>query len=620
MSRAIAYGRWPSPIAAGEVATLAPTRDALHLNGDAVYWVESDPAGGHDRLVRAVRDSPPVELVQAELGVGSAVGGYGGGAYTVVNETVWFSASADGRLYRQAAAGTATPLTDASEGSYGDLRVTADRQWLLAVRERHLDGRSVSDLVAMPADGGEVTSLVSSGDLHASPELRPDARALAWTSWRHPDLPWQATQLWVASLTGARLGEPGLVAGGPGESVVQPRWSPEGVLHFVSDRSGWWNLYRWHDGSVEPVAVAEADMAPAPWELGYSSYAFLDNGTIAILLQRGGRTSLALHHPETGGLEELSLPYTSIKPYLAADGPRLALIGSTPSRTAAITRYDRTSGQVHEIASGRELADPRYIATPEPFDYPTRDGMFAHGLYFPPTNPDAVPQPGTSPPLIVRAHPGPTANTPVRLDPTVQFFTSRGYAVADVDYRGSTGYGRAYRENLNGRWGQLDVTDCVDAARHLAACGKASATQVVIRGASAGGYTALMAATTREFAAVTAWSAVIDPARWQQATTALQRHHAEALLSHPVDETHSILAQAARITAPVLLVHGDHDPVASIDDARALAHTLNAHGRACTLLVLPGTGHSITTETDVERALNAELEHYRHALDRARRR
>jgi dipeptidyl aminopeptidase/acylaminoacyl peptidase len=442
---------------------------------------------------------------------------------------------------------------------------------------------------------------------------------LAWTSWRHPDLPWDSTQLWVADLDGARLDEPCLVAGGDNESIAQPRWSPNGELYFVSDRSGWWNLYRWHAGQVEPVAISDTEMAPAPWELGYSSYAFLDDGQIAILLQRGGRTELVLHRPGSGTLRPQRLPYTSIKPFLATDGHQLALIGSTAHRTPAVAIFDPAIGDLRELVGGRQVADERFVSLAQPFDYPPRDGDTAHGLYFSPTNPD-VQRPDAAPPLIVRPHAGPATNAPVRLDPTVQFFTSRGFAVADIDYPGSTGYGRTYRRKLDGHWGHLDVNDCADATRHLIARGTADPSHVMISGASAGGYTALMAAaTTRDFAAVTARSAIIDPAHWQRTTGELQRHHADALLDAPSPGTsHSIIGLANHIVAPVLLIHGDRDEIAPFDDALKLARALDDRGAPARLLPLGGEGHTLQASPFVQQALDAALAHYLHALGQSR--
>jgi dipeptidyl aminopeptidase/acylaminoacyl peptidase len=347
------------------------------------------------------------------------------------------------------------------------------------------------------------------------------------------------------------------------------------------------------------------------------------NDSIAVLLQTGPVTGLGVVRAD-GTLKPVPLPYTSIKPYLATDGREVALIGASPHQPPTVALVDPASGDVRELAGGF-AAQPQLDAVrehapdPVPFTFPTRDGAVAHGIYYPPTNPQVTASPA-APPLIVRAHPGPTASTALRLDPSVVFFTSRGFAVADIDYRGSTGYGRAYRQALHGRWGELDAQDCAAAVDHLAAAGHADPGRAVITGASAGGYTALRAlATTGAFRAATARSAIIDPVAWRQAVPTFQRHHADSLIgSWPATASayreRSLLELPDRITGPVLLIHGEDDPVAPVGQARALAAALTAHGRPVTVRFYPGEGHAIRRPEHAADALEAELAHYRTAL------
>jgi dipeptidyl aminopeptidase/acylaminoacyl peptidase len=445
-------------------------------------------------------------------------------------------------------------------------------------------------------------------------------------------MPWDGSWLWVAWLDerGGRLASPPQhVAGGPAESATQPQWSPDGVLHFISDRPGWQSLFRWRHGQVEAVLRAEADLGAAPWEFGYATYAFLRHGEIAVLAQSGPATELCVLRAD-GALTSVRLPYTSIKPYLATDGRKLALIGASPRQPPTLALVDPASGQARELAGG--IRGQPWLAVvsehapgPARFSFPTRDGALAHGLYHPPATPPPAGAPAGRPPLIVRAHPGPTANTALRLDPAVVFFTSRGFAVADIDYRGSTGYGRAYRQALRGRWGELDAHDCADAVAHLAATGHADPGRAVITGASAGGYTALRAlAATSAFQAATARSAIIDPAAWRQAAPAFQRCHADALIGPWPAAAHACrqrcpLARPDQITRPVLLLHGEEDPVAPASHVRALAAALTAQGTPATARIYPGEGHSIRRPEHAIDALRAELDHYRHALGLAAR-
>lgn len=606
------YGHWPTPISASLVAAHSAAYDELHIDrgSGSAYWVEGRSSG--DVLVRAGRHSRPADVVGTDLGVGSAAFGYGGGSYTTADDTLWFVSQSDQSLWRQSPDGRRVRVVEGETAvSYGDLRVTADRRTILCVREHGRMSESSSDLVAVAADGGKPVRLAVTGDFHAAPDLSPDERTLAWTSWEDPSLPWDATTLWVADWDRTRLSDLRRIAGGDGESVLQPRWSPNGALYFVSDRSGWWNLYRWSGDQVERVAVADAEMAAAPWELGYSSYVFLDDGRIAILLQQGGSTQLALHDPGSGSLTRHDLPYTSMKPYLATDGRRLGLIASSPLHSPAVVTYDLTTGRLETLADGTPPGDPGFIAQPRLVDFPTTDAATAHAVFYPPTNATVHPGSDPPPPLIIRPHAGPTSAAPVRLDLAAQFFTSRGFAVADVDYRGSTGYGRPYRRQLNGRWGQLDVSDCVDAARYLISLGEVDPRNVMIAGASAGGYTALMAAVGTTFAAATARSAIVDPRRWQENTTSLQRHHADALVGP--DGLTTYLAKGLRV--PVLLIHGGNDSVASLDDILQLEQELRLRHRPCALLVLPGEGHTIRGRGHIEQALEAELYHYLAVLD-----
>jgi dipeptidyl aminopeptidase/acylaminoacyl peptidase len=266
-------------------------------------------------------------------------------------------------------------------------------------------------------------------------------------------MPWDGADLWVADLgPDGWLGPARHVAGGPAESVVQPEWNAEGILHFVSDRSGWWNLYRERHGRVESLLPMAAEFADAPWELDYSSYAFIADGRIACRYRQHGRDHLGLLDPESGRLAVLSIPYTSLKPYLRAVGDRLAFIGASPTTSSAVATLHVPTGRLDVLAGAELSLDPTWVSVPQPIQFPTRDGQTAHALYYPPTNPEVTRPPDARPPLLVQAHPGPTADAKARLDLRTQFFTSRGFAVVDVNYAGSTGYGRGYRERLTGQW------------------------------------------------------------------------------------------------------------------------------------------------------------------------
>ncbi|GAA4205013.1 S9 family peptidase [Streptosporangium oxazolinicum] len=592
-----------NPIPAELVARATVSYDALQTVGETVYWIEGRESG--DVLVRWTAADGRQDVLPEGFHVASRVHEYGGGAYLATERDVWFCDADDQRIYHVRDHRHPVPVTPVptSPGAlrYADLRLLPGTDNLVCVRERHEETLVHNELVILPGDGSAEPTIIASGDdFYMSPEPSPDGRKLTWVSWNAPLMPWDGARLWLAdvrpdgTLTGTRL-----VAGGGDESVCQPQWSGDGVLHFVSDRSGWWNLYAWREGRTEAVITGEFEVAAAPWEFGYRTYAFQD-AQITAIIQQGPQHSLVVRRL-AGDIQRLALPYTSIKPYLAMAGPNIAFIGSGPMRlpTVALAESD---GSVHELTSADVTLDLASLVQPEPFTFGTRDGGEAHGLYYPPLGGSDRP-----PPLLVRAHPGPTTNWPLRLDLHTQYFTSRGFAVADVDYRGSTGYGRAYRLGLRRRWGVVDATDCADAARHLASAGLADAARTVIWGASAGGYTVLRAlAITDVFVAGIARSAVINPGSWGRAAPKFQAHHAELLCGELSGEPE------AAIQRLLLLVHGDEDRVTPLNQVRAFARQLSPGSH---LVTVAGVGHTLRGAADIHRVLCMELRHVRDICD-----
>ncbi|WP_232075924.1 alpha/beta hydrolase family protein [Phytohabitans suffuscus] len=513
--------------------------------------------------------------------VGSGLHAYGGMPYAVLPSGTAVVDGSTGQISGGAA------RTDSGH-VYGDLAGGAEE--LLCVREDDLGDELVA--VDLATAGSRV--LRSSDGFFASPRARTGR--LAWVRWDRDVMPWDSCEVWAADYRpGGQLGEPVHVAGGRGESAFQPVWAEDGSLYFMSDRTGWWNLYRWHGGRVQAVAAMAAECAAAPWESGYANYVLLPGGRIGMTVQHGPRHGLVV--VELGGeVRPVELPYTFIKPFLAAVGDRIALIGASPTRSQEIALAATDGSNRFEVIrpGTRPIDDEQLLSVPEVM----RVGEVTV-LFYPPAQPD-----GPSP-LIVRAHSGPTYGVDYRLDWEVQFFTARGFAVADVDYRGSTGYGRAFRKALDGRWGTVDVEDCRNTALHLIATGRARKGAVFISGASAGGYTALRAVSEPDgpFSLAVARSAIVDPSRWTRTAPRFQRPHAAAL-------THSrakILPQD--IKRPVLLVHGDRDEVAPIDDVTELAGGL-PDGR---LLRLDGVGHYLSGAA-LAAALEAELDAYRAVL------
>lgn len=575
---------------AAQVAQAATSYDWLTSAGGALYWVESSANGR--AVVASVRPSPACSDARIaglpDADVGSHLHAYGGMPYAVLSSGMAMVSSSSGQI-----AGDVTVLDTAH--AYGDLvRVGGE---LLGVRED--DGGD--ELVAIDLGTGDLRALWVTDGFLASP--RAHAGRLAWTQWAVDAMPWDSSEVWIAGYEqGSLLREPVCVAGGPDESAVQPQWGHGGWLYFLSDRSGWWNLYRWRDGRSEAVAPMAAECATAPWESGYANYALLGRDRIAMTVQRGPEQGLVVIEPG-GEITPITVPYTSIKPCLAAVDDRIALIGASPTRAQEIALVAADgSHELQVIRRGSDRAnDTVALSVPEVIRVSGADAVVTV-LFYPPVG-------GMGPaPLVVRPHPGPTYHSDLRLDWEVQFFTSRGFAVADVDYRGSTGYGRAFRKALDGQWGLADVRDCRDVALYLLATGRAMPEAVFISGASAGGYTALRAVSEDgPFCLAVARSAIVDPQRWTTTAPRFQRPHA-AILSHGGAR---VLPEAVR--RPVLLIHGARDPVAPIQDVMQLAEGLRDRALLVGSLTLDGVGHYLSGPA-LAAALEAELDAYRSVL------
>jgi dipeptidyl aminopeptidase/acylaminoacyl peptidase len=634
----VPYGSWSSPISAELVAAGGVSLDEVRVAGSAVHWIEGRPLeGGRQVVCRAEagpggargpqggpQEHPPVaEVLPDGFNARTRVHEYGGGAYALHGDTLFFSNFADQRLYRlDGGAGQPAPITPEPPARaahrYADACPTPDGRRLVCVRERHQDGQVHNELVAVPADGSGPPIVLAAGhDFYASPRVSPDGRRLAWLEWDQPDMPWDGTELRLAELAGDRLaGDPVTVAGGPEESVFQPEWSPEGVLHLVSDRTGWWNLYRVGPGGLEALAPAEEEFGAPQWVFGMATYAFLPGGRIACIHGRGPMQRLGVLEPG-GTLADLDLPFTSFyPPQLRAVGDRVACVAGSPTMAPAVVVIDQDGAvQVLRSSEDREL-DPGYLTVPEPIEFPTEGGRSAHALYYPPANRDAKGPDTQRPPLLVAGHGGPTAGVVSELRVGYQFFTSRGIAVVDVDYGGSTGYGRAYRRRLDGRWGIVDVDDCVAAARYLVERGDADPARLAIRGGSAGGYTTLCALTFRDdFSAGASYYGVADLAALARDTHKFESRYLDRLVG-PWPEAEALYRARSpihfthRLSCPVILLQGLEDQVVPPAQAEMMAAALDAKGIPHAYLPFPGEQHGFRQAANIRRALEAELYFY----------
>jgi dipeptidyl aminopeptidase/acylaminoacyl peptidase len=604
--------------------------DAVRLgqvsaSGADIYWNEGRPAdGGRLVVVRRASDGSLSDVVRPGYSARTRVHEYGGVSYIARDRVVWFTNFTDQRIYRVDDGGDPVPLTpepSAPAGArFADLTLTPDGRWLIAVRETH-DGDVVNDVAAVATETGEAHRLVGGHDFFAAPRLSPDGSQMAWLSWDHPNMPWDGTQLWVAPIDrDVNLGPARLVAGSRSESISQPRWSPDGRLHYISDRTGWWNLYADDGGAGRALVPRPAEFAEPDWGLGQSSFVFLADGGVVVTWHAVGRTHLGYVRPDQD-VVEIDVPYTSIGSLAAADGAVVA-IAASPTESPAVVRIAVPSGDVEVLKRGRERAvEPGYISVPFPVEFPTEDGLHAHALFYRPANRDFVGPPDERPPLVVVSHGGPTGATDSVLDLGIQFWTSRGFAVVDVDYGGSTGYGRAYRERLRNRWGIVDVDDCVNAARWLADEGEVDGSRMVIRGASAGGYTTLAALAFRDvFAAGASAFGVADAEALARDTHKFESRYLDGLIG-PWPEAAALYVERSPIhhtdgmNCPLILFQGLEDEIVPPAQSQVMADALRAKGVPVAYLAFEGEQHGFRKAENIVRVAEAELWFYGQVLD-----
>ena len=619
------YGTWHSPITPEMVTEAGIRLGEIKTDGPDVYWLEGRPAeGGRNVIVRLAGpngESGPVDVTPQGYNVRNRVHEYGGAAYEVKDGVVYFSNFADQRLYRQAHGGqpvAVTPDPDIPAGDrFADGRLTPDGRFLLCVRESHVEGReAVNEVVAVQVDNGDQTVLVSGHDFYSFPRLSPDGTRLAYTAWNHPNMPWDEAELWVAALSSDGASSGAIqVAGGNGESIFQPEWSPDGTLHFVSDRTGWWNLYALEEGAADPVFPGNSESGEPQWVFGMSTYAFLPDGSIALIV--GGEAGRRLMIIDRGRrAREIELPYTSIGG-IAAMGNDVLINAASPAEPAAIVRVDTDTGATTVIRKSSELKiDAGLISRPRNVTFPTGDGEEAHAFYYPPTNPGFHAPTSEKPPVIVLSHGGPTSAASTSFSLDIQFWTSRGFAVTDVNYRGSTGYGRAYRDALKGRWGVVDTEDCINAARHLIDEGLADGRRAVIKGGSAGGYTTLCALVFHDFfAAGASYYGVADAETLATDTHKFESRYLDGLIG-PYPEARDLYRQRSpidyvdQLSCPVIIFQGLEDEIVPPSQAEAMVEALKAKGVPYAYLPFPGEQHGFRIAANIRRTLEAELYFY----------
>jgi dipeptidyl aminopeptidase/acylaminoacyl peptidase len=617
------HGAWPTPITSELVVRAAAVLGEVVVDGDDVWWSESRPAeGGRSVIVRRTADGTVADVLPAPWNARTRVHEYGGAAWTVAGGTLWFTEFSDQRLYRLEP-GSDAPVAVTPEPAvpagvrHADLQVLPDGQ-LLAVRETHPASGGAADvvdeLVRVGPDGTEV--LVSGPDFVSDPRPSPEGDALAWLQWDHPHMPWDAARLVVRGADGRE--HP--MAGGSGESVVQPVWGSDGTLWFLCDRTNFWSLYRRRPhGEVELVLDLGSDIGGPQWRFGQSRYALLSDGRVVLAYGAAGTDRLAVL--EDGGLRELDVPWSTFR-YVRAQGTSVVCLAASPSSEPVVLRVDVDSGAQEVLRPARDLGlDPAWFAVPEHVTFPTEDAGTgigeAHALVYPPTNPEATAPDGDLPPLLVVVHGGPTAAAVPVLNLDVQYWTSRGFCVADVDYRGSVGYGRRYRDALQGRWGVVDLDDVVACARFLADSGRVDPARMAIRGGSAGGYTTLAALTMRPgvFTAGASHYGVADLGALAAETHKFESRYLDGLVApwpsgRAVYDERSPINHVDALDTPLAVFQGDEDAVVPPDQAEAIVAALREKGVPHAYLLFAGEQHGFRRAANIRAALDGELSFY----------
>lgn len=627
------YGFWASPITSDIVVADAIRFEQVALDGDAIYWSETQPQKqGRTFVYRAGADGEPERLTPDDanaFSVRTRAHEYGGGSFAVSEGVVYFSNNRDQRLYRQDSARPPSPITPApAQGAadalrYADGVIDRRRGRIVCVREDHTGaGEAITTVVGVEPSGATAPEvLVSGNDFYSTPRISPDGARMSWLTWRHPDMPWVATEAWVGNiLPDGTIGNARRVAGGPHESVFQPEWSPDGALYFVSDRgSGWWNLYREGDGAIEPLVPMDAEFGRPQWQFGMSTYAFESADRLIACFVRDGVWTLIGIDTRSGRFDVIPTEFTDIAQLRAAPG-RAVFFGGSPSHAPGLIDLDLKTGAHRVLRHAFVVGDDarRAVSVPQPIAFPTGDRETAHALYYPPFSTECAAPADEKTPVLVKSHGGPTSAASSTLSLSTQYWTSRGIGVLDVNYRGSTGYGRPYRLRLERQWGLVDVEDCVAGARWLIENRNADRQRLMISGGSAGGYTTLAALTLKDggvFSGGASYYGVSDLEALARDTHKFESRYLDWLIGpYPQDQKtyaeRSPINHVDRLSAPVIFFQGAEDRVVPPNQTELMVEALRTRGVPVGYFLFDGERHGFRKAENIKRALDAELYFY----------
>ena len=617
MTRKISpYGSWSSPISGKVLAEGAAVPGEVMVDEERVYWIELSPEQGGRYGLWRFEDGRAEELVREPFNVRTRVHEYGGGSYLVHGKTVYFSNFKDQLLYRQSPGGDPAPITE-SGLRYADYVMDGGRNRLIGVCEDHMGGGKLpaNSIRAVNLLGGPSQTLESGNDFYSTPRVSPSGKRLAWVTWNFPEMPWDGTELWEGKFTfdGSMAGK-ALIAGGKEESVINPAWSPDGALYFLSDRSGFWDLYRW-EGRARKVVAMKADIGRPQWGFRMSSYAFAGDGRIVFSYTREGTWHLGIADPSTGRVKRLASPYSHVSS-LRASGGYAYFIGGSATEPLSVVSLRVSDGKTKVIRRPKVPSFDGFLSKPSHVGFMTKGRKKAYALFYRPTNRKFAPPRGERPPLIVQSHGGPTSQAGAYLDLAIQYWTSRGFAFLDVNYGGSSGYGREYRRRLNGKWGVVDVDDCCNGARAMAEKGAVDGKRLIIRGGSAGGYTTLCALAFRKtFRAGASYFGVSDAEALAKDTHKFESRYLDNLIA-PYPERKDVYYERSPInfvdgiSSPVIFFQGLEDVIVPPSQAELMVSSLKKRKIPVAYIAFEGEQHGFRKSETIIRSREAELYFY----------
>lgn len=615
------FGTWRSPISAQAIAAGSKALSSIRIHGDEVFWLEGLAAqGGRVAMVRAERNKACQTITDLTVNVRSRVHEYGGGAYLVSDDEVYFSNFSDNLVYAQRVGEPPRPITHQSLLRHADFDIDTSRSRLIAVQEDHTvaGSEATNRLVSLSiAEPGTSTILAQGYDFYAAPRLSPDRQQLTWLCWNHPLMPWNGSELWLGDVgSDGAVSNARRLAGGSQESLCQPTWSPGGDLYVVSDRSGWWNIYRVCGGALQPVCPMNVEFGQPHWVFAQTMFGFCDEHQLVATFIENGISKLTRIDVRDGTMKPIETDCTEIHEIAIGKNFVVALAAS-PATPMQVLRIDLATGQNTPLARCTDaVPEQEYLSKPQGVTYEVASGHIAHAFFYPPVNSDFLPPGDELPPLIVTSHGGPTAMAGNGLRLGIQYWTSRGFAVLDVNYGGSSGYGRAYRELLNGKWGIVDVEDCVAGAGYLAVRGLVDPDRMAIRGGSASGFTTLCALTFHKvFKAGASHYGVSDLAALDVDTHKFESRYTTQLVADPqerdkVYQQRSPLLHAHKITCPMIFFQGLEDKVVPPSQSGIMVEALRKRKVPVAYVAFEGEGHGFRRAENIQRALEAELYFY----------